>query len=58
MRRMFEGGLKDEVQNGKRNLRELLVDWPVLDNKGVYIHPSDFLKIFYSLFQLHEELKC
>lgn len=41
---MFEGGLKGEVQNGERNFKELLVNWPVLDNKGIYIHLSDYLK--------------
>lgn len=58
MPRMFEGGLKYEIQNNETNLREFLVNRPVMDNKGIYINVSDSLKKFYSLFQLCEELKC
>lgn len=56
MPRKFKGGLKYEVQNDKRNLREFLLARPVMDNKGVYIHLSNSLKRFYPLLQLSEEV--
>lgn len=58
MPRIFEGGLQYEVQNDEINLRESLLNRPLMDNKGIYSHLTDSLKIFYSLLQLYEEFKC
>lgn len=58
MLRIFERGLQYEVQNDERNLRESLLNRPVMDNRSIYTHLTDYLKIFYSLLQLYEELKC
>lgn len=58
MPRIFEGGLQFEVQNDQRNLRESLLNRPMMDNKGIYSHLTDSLKIFYSLLQLYEKLEC
>lgn len=53
MPRIFEGGLQYEVQNDERNLRESMLNRSVVDNKDIYIHLTDSLKIFYSLLQLY-----
>lgn len=44
MPRMFEGGLKYEVQNDEKNLREFFLNMPVMDNKVIYINFGDSLK--------------
>lgn len=53
MPRIFEGRLQYEVQNDERNLSESMLNRSVVDNKDIYIHLTDSLKIFYSLLQLY-----
>lgn len=50
MLRTFEGGLKYEEDSDARNLKELMLNKPVMGN--IYNYIRDSLKVFFSLPQL------